>query len=396
MSLLDDFANAIEEGDSSQIESFLEKGSIDINARLPRKFNPPPLVLAVTSCKARRVDVVELLLQAGAHIDGVDDTNQTACHAATFSRDVDVLTVLLARRPNLEIKANLYKQSPLEMSIASQSNHDHVAVMLINAGASFDNIFLCEVAAKGTSAIQALLNRGVVLNQVPQYRGNTPLHLIGDSSAFVGQQLPRLDDVKATVNMLINVCDVDLEARNDDGDTCTHLAVAGIVSENGERLRCFIEAGADVNAVNYAGQTPLHRVYTYECIVLLLAVGADPNALDHDGRSALLSAKANSRSRWASILPAFVAAGADMSDVSREMPFVRAIEVEHARRDIAKTRLDFVRHRALQVCIGIQSRGLDALQMCEILLHACGPVASVIPFHEWWKIATTVKHFHQH
>jgi hypothetical protein len=67
--------------------------------------------------------------------------------------------------------------------------------------------------------------------------------------------------------------------------------------------------------------------------------------------------------------------------------------VESARREIAKVRLDFVRHRAWQVCIGLQSRGLDALQMCEILVHACGPVAPLIPFHQWWKIATTVKHF---
>jgi hypothetical protein len=36
---------------------------------------------------------------------------------------------------------------------------------------------------------------------------------------------------------------------------------------------------------------------------------------------------------------------------------------------------------------------LDALQMCEILQQACGPVAPLIAFHHWWKIATTVKHF---
>jgi hypothetical protein len=69
--------------------------------------------------------------------------------------------------------------------------------------------------------------------------------------------------------------------------------------------------------------------------------------------------------------------------------------VEVARRDIAKTRIDFVRDRALQVCIGLQSLRLDALQLCEILQFACGAIAPLIPFHIWWKIATTVKHFHQ-
>jgi hypothetical protein len=77
MSLLEDFAKAIEIGDSNQIESLLASGSIDVNARLPREFNPPPLVLAVT-CEARRVDtlcIVEMLLSAGAHIECVDDEN---------------------------------------------------------------------------------------------------------------------------------------------------------------------------------------------------------------------------------------------------------------------------------------------------------------------------------
>jgi hypothetical protein len=68
-------------------------------------------------------------------------------------------------------------------------------------------------------------------------------------------------------------------------------------------------------------------------------------------------------------------------------------QVEAARREIAKARLDFVRERALQVCIGLQSLELSALQMCEIMLFACGPIAPMIPFHLWWKIATTVKHF---
>jgi hypothetical protein len=53
-----------------------------------------------------------------------------------------------------------------------------------------------------------------------------------------------------------------------------------------------------------------------------------------------------------------------------------------------------VRQRALQVCVGLQSLGLDALQMCEIAQHSCGHVAHLIAFHQWWTIATTVKHFH--
>jgi hypothetical protein len=51
------------------------------------------------------------------------------------------------------------------------------------------------------------------------------------------------------------------------------------------------------------------------------------------------------------------------------------------RARIASERLDFVRKRAFEVCVGLQSRGLDALQMCEVLVHACGPVAPIVDFH---------------
>jgi hypothetical protein len=104
-----------------------------------------------------------------------------------------------------------------------------------------------------------------------------------------------------------------------------------------------------------------------------------------------------------SFVHALLAAGADLdaADESGQTPRMCLAErrvtvdpqqVESARRDIARTRLDFVRYRAMDVCIGLQPLQLDALQVCEILQLACGPLARLIAFHQWWKIATTVKH----
>jgi hypothetical protein len=89
--------------------------------------------------------------------------------------------------------------------------------------------------------------------------------------------------------------------------------------------------------------------------------------------------------------PAFIAAGVDPCGAFEQSiaKHCGAEQVEMARREIAKVRLDFVRWRALEVCIGLQPLQLDALQLCEILQHSCGPVACVIAFHQWW---TTVKH----
>jgi hypothetical protein len=342
MSLLEDLAKAIEGGDATQVESLLAIDSIDVNERLPRSFKPPPLVLAVLRCAACCVEIVGMLLSAGAHIDGVDNDGQTACFA------------------------------------------DFLAVMLINAGAALDfegDRDLCWLASRSTAAIQALLNRGVDVKQLRQFGTYcSPLHLIPSrriSSA----------ELKAAVKMLIGACGVDLEALALNQQTCTYMAAG---HGNDIALRCFIAAGADVNRPDSFGLNPLHVTSDYKCAVLLLAAGANVNARDERGRTALR------RAMWsvkhAAILPAFVAAGADESGLSvRDIAAVSDHQVDSARRDISRTRLDLVRKRAMQVCIGLQSLSLDALQMCEILQHAFGPVAHLIAFHQWWKIATTVK-----
>jgi ankyrin repeat protein len=379
--LLDDFAKAIEEGDSTQVETLISSGSIDLNARLPRHRNPPPLLCAVR-CNARRIDIIEKLLNAGADIDGADDGGWTACHSAV--RDVDLMALLLSHRPNLEMKENRRKHTPLELSISSPDNR--VSLMLINAGASLDGGVwgsLGAWASKSTAAIQALLNRGVAVGQYRSKTNVTPLH----SNAM---QHPWCAERQAAANMLINVCGIDVNTRTVDGKTCLHIAAGH------DAIRFFLDAGADVNVVDRKGQTPLHRVYRYECAVLLMAAGANVNARDLNGRIAPM-ARYMGVDCLDLLLPAFVAAGADLSDVPEErIDAVSIHDIESARRDLAKTTLGFVRGRAVEVCIALQSLSLDALQMCEILQHACGPAARFIMFHHWWQIATTVKHFHQH
>jgi hypothetical protein len=70
-----------------------------------------------------------------------------------------------------------------------------------------------------------------------------------------------------------------------------------------------------------------------------------------------------------------------------------ADEIDAARRRIAKTRLDLVRHRALEICIGLQPFNLDVLRLCEIMMNSFGALGSLVAFHQWWAIAFKVKHF---
>jgi hypothetical protein len=167
---------------------------------------------------------------------------------------------------------------------------------------------------------------------------------------------------------------------------------------------CVLCQSARPTSVSADGSTPLHYANFHNDAVILLAAGADVCARDNRGRTALHRWTARGLLNELPSLFPLIAADADLDAVDNDGNTCRQLlarrqltidpeKVEAARRDIAKARIDFVRYRALEVCIGLQSLRLDALQLCEILQFACGPVAPLIPFHIWWKTATSVKHF---
>jgi ankyrin repeat protein len=265
-------------------------------------------------------------------------------------------------------------------------------VMLLEAGASLDAVGhddLCGFAATSTAAIQALINRGVNLRELVDRYGGTPLHMAAR----------RKLDLSDVFDMLDRVCGIDLEARDRSGKSCALVAVQ---CDNVFALRWLIKADVDVDCLSSDGSNSLWFVRDPECAVALIAAGVDACARNKLGRTALQHALAVVP-RFHRHLHVLLAAGAHLDDADNRGRTARQVlspyvsisptEIEVARRDIAKARIDLVRYRALKVCIGLQLLELDALQMCEILQFACGRVAPLIPFHIWWKIATTVKHF---
>ena len=103
--------------------------------------------------------------------------------------------------------------------------------------------------------------------------GNTPLHF-----AFRYSRDP-------AVFIVLLEAGADVEARNGHGQTPLHLAVQGkkpaVVSE-------LVEAGADLNARDRDGNTPLHASWTgYPPVAhLLLELGADPTLVNDEGQVA--------------------------------------------------------------------------------------------------------------
>jgi hypothetical protein len=257
------------------------------------------------------------------------------------------------------------------------------------------------------------------------------------------RQLLRLVRSVAVFNRLM-ARNVDLFALRDQfgGTLCHHVAVS-VARETDDDLRFLLNAcGTDaVRVVDNNGRTPLHWISSISddsVVRILVELGADIDSQDNDGMTALFNA-----SRWpaqisrlemllalcASVrlvtkhgqapchlaaawqqnvgLCALVAAGGDLDQLDyksesprmiaarRRVSLPTADEIDVVRKRIARTRLDFVRHRAAEICIGLHQLNLDALQLCEIMVQSFGAIGSLIAFHQWWAIATKVKHFHR-
>jgi ankyrin repeat protein len=381
-------SSAIITDDKYRVASLIASGGVDVNERVHSDNGRcSPLILA--AMRGRRA-IAELLLNAGAEIDDVDEYGRSACFVAAERDDTNIVALLVERGAALGSRNNAQRSL---LSIAVSNDNASMTVALIRAGAALDDDAqaVCRAAAMGGAVLDELLLRNVDVGSLRLSDGCTPCHVVVD----------RGNDT-ALLARLISTCGVDINARNEQGNTCLQMATA---INRYQALAWLISAGADLENVNKEARTALFQscdVDAGQCVYLLLAANANVHALN---ASLQTPCHAAAIARF-DVLGAMLAAGGDLDfrDGYGISPRLHAAlccidlpsdaEIAVACRRIAVVQLELVRDRALQVCIGLQSRGLDALQMCEILRHACGAVAPLIPFHQWWKIATTIKHFH--
>jgi hypothetical protein len=111
-------------------------------------------------------------LQANARVDDADKIGWTACHAAAYGGHRDVLSLRLARQPNLAI-ATAFKETALCCTLRACASHGgRSALMLLEDGASLESVICGSLTS--TAAILALINRGIVVREIVGSNGTTP------------------------------------------------------------------------------------------------------------------------------------------------------------------------------------------------------------------------------
>ncbi len=151
-------------------------------------------------------------------------------------------------------------------------------VVLFEAGANVNaanlrNATALHWAVHDADKVRLLLMKGAGIN-ARTIEGRTPL--------YTAAQLPAGG---TTIKLLVEV-GADLEARTIVGNTPLFAAAIG----GADNVRVLVDKGADVNAVSLSGATPLMATSGGEVVSLLVSRGADVTTRSKRGESALADA----------------------------------------------------------------------------------------------------------
>ncbi|XP_015770068.1 PREDICTED: E3 ubiquitin-protein ligase MIB2-like isoform X3 [Acropora digitifera] len=235
------------------------------------------------ACHEGHCNIIRELIERGADEDKLDDEGYTVIHHAAYGdKTGEALKLLLNKGfdPNVQDSEN--RNSPLHLAV-QQSNE--MAVRILTQDATCDvnlqdhdgNTALhCAVAGEKQNMVEMLLN-------------NPRLSLtITNHEDFNYLQFAVLKGNKPAVEKLLEITGSTLNVAKDDGYATLHIAA---VNGYGEIAKILLEQpGCCVNAVAEAKETPLHlaadRGYT-DMAEVLLDHGADVNAADCDGDTPL-------------------------------------------------------------------------------------------------------------
>jgi len=271
-----------ETGDPELVRLLLDHGA---NPNLFDIRGVPPLA-RVRGDATDATTITRLLLDAGAEVNAEGARTTALIDAARSGPEhLDRLRLLLRAGGDVNGRS-ADEVTPLHA--ATRSGNLEAARLLIARGADVDATdrhgsapIHTAVAEQQIEALRLLLAAGadpdLALSRPrrlhpPSPAGSTPLHMA----------VRAWSERQPMMRMLVEEGGADVDARDEAGLTPLHVAV---MQDRLDGIRVLLELGADPNATDEAGYTPLHHaVGRSEIARILLDHGADPARPDDEGR----------------------------------------------------------------------------------------------------------------
>jgi ankyrin repeat protein len=288
---------AAQSNSNVDVLKYLVAKGADVNAK---NGEGATLLHFAAQCNSN-IDVLEYLIEKGANVNAKNKDGETPLHfAAQCNSNVDVLKYLVENGADVNAKNDL-GWTPLHF--AAYNFDDDVLKYLIENGADINAKDVCDTtplhfAAQYNSNVDVLkylIENGADIN-AKDYEGKTPLDVAdteekkqilinaGATTVYhpsVGPQItPKINIFKAvkrndltTVKQLLQINPYLVHDKNKYGKTPLHYAAR--YNSNVDVLKYLIEKGADINAKDYNGKTPLDVANTKEKKQILRHAGAE-------------------------------------------------------------------------------------------------------------------------
>lgn len=227
---------------------------VDINARNPEGMTP--LYIAA---KEGLEGAAKRLIAAGADIDARDDNGNTPLEGACVRGYLGTVSVLLAAgapaTPGLKMA--------VRFATANFPETDAIIDRLITAGADVDARLESPTEGSPTllqwacftghfPTVRRLLRAGASVDAVTASRHRTVLH-----SLCLGRRIETPNGLEALNAVL--AAGADINARNTRGETPLNMIIGTGKPASLSLITYLIKVGADVNTRNNAGLTPMDK-----------------------------------------------------------------------------------------------------------------------------------------